>query len=82
MRTTLTIDDALLEKAARLTGVQEKAALVRLGLEALSATESAKRLAQLGGAEKQLRPVPRRRAWRAVALMAALHRLRWRKRLA
>ena len=62
MRTTLNIDDDVLEKASRLTGVKEKTALVRLGLEALIARESSKRLAKLGGTEKDLRPIPRRRS--------------------
>jgi hypothetical protein len=62
MRTTLNIKDELLEKASRLTGVQEKTALVMLGLEALIARESAKRLAKLGGTEKNLQGIPRRRA--------------------
>ena len=61
MRTTLNIEDCLLEKAARLTGVTEKTSLVRLGLQALIAKESAKRLAGLGGSEKGLKMVPRRR---------------------
>ena len=61
MRTTLNIDDETLAKAARLTGVTEKTALVRMGLQALVAAESAKRLARLGGSEKGLRPIPRRR---------------------
>ena len=61
MRTTLNIDDALLEKAARLTGVKEKTALVRLGLEVLISLESARRLARLGGSETQAEPIPRRR---------------------
>ena len=61
MRTTLNIDDALLEKAAKLVGTTEKTALVRRGLEALIALESARRLAALGGTEKKLRPIPRRR---------------------
>jgi len=61
MRTTLNIDDKILEKASQLTGVKEKTALVRLGLEALIARESSKRLARLGGSEKDLRPIPRRR---------------------
>jgi Arc/MetJ family transcription regulator len=61
MRTTLNIDDALIEKAAKLTGTTEKTALVRRGLEALIALESARRLAALGGTEKDLRPNPRRR---------------------
>jgi hypothetical protein len=59
-RTTLNIDSKLLEKAKQLTGVAEKTALVKLGLEALIARESAKRLADLGGTEGRLRPVRRR----------------------
>jgi Arc/MetJ family transcription regulator len=61
MRTTLNIDDELLKKASILTGVEEKTSLVKLGLEALIAQESAKRLAKLGGTEKELKPIPRRR---------------------
>jgi Arc/MetJ family transcription regulator len=61
MRTTLNIDDEILDKASRLTGVKEKTALVRLGLEALIASESSKRLAKLGGTEKDILPIPRRR---------------------
>ena len=61
MRTTLNIDDALLKKAAKLTGVTEKTSLVRLGLMALIAKESARRLADLGGSEKHIRRVRRRR---------------------
>ncbi len=61
MRTTINIDDELIDRAARLTGVKEKTALVRQGLEALIARESARRLAALGGSEKDLRPIPRRR---------------------
>jgi Arc/MetJ family transcription regulator len=61
MRTTLNIEDELLEQASKLTGVREKTSLVRLGLEALVARESSRRLARLGGSEKQLKPIPRRR---------------------
>jgi len=61
MRTTLNIDDEILDKASQLTGVKEKTALVRLGLEALIARESSKRLAKLGGTEKDVLLVPRRR---------------------
>ncbi|WP_342348612.1 type II toxin-antitoxin system VapB family antitoxin [uncultured Nitrospira sp.] len=64
MRTPLNIDDALLEKAAKLTGVEEKTSLVRLGLEALISKEAANRLAQLAGSEKQLRLSMRRRSIR------------------
>ncbi len=61
MRTTLNIDESLLRHAAKLTGVKEKTSLVRLGLEALIARESARRLAVLGGTEKGLQPIRRRR---------------------
>jgi len=61
MRTTLNIEDGLIDKASRLTGITEKTFLVRLGLEALIAAESAKRLAKLGGSEKRLKAIPRRR---------------------
>ncbi len=61
MRTTLNIDDQILEKASLLTGIKEKTSLVKLGLEALIALESSKRLAQLGGTEKELKDIPRRR---------------------
>ena len=62
MRTTLNLDDALLEDARRLTGLEERTALIHEGLRALIARESARRLARLGGTEPQLRPIPRRRA--------------------
>lgn len=58
MRTTLNIDEKLIERASVLTGVKEKTSLVRLGLEALIARESSKRLTCLGGTEKNLRPIP------------------------
>jgi Arc/MetJ family transcription regulator len=65
MRTTLNIDDALLLRAAKLTGISEKTSLVRMGLEALVAAASARRLADIGGSEPRLRPVPRRRSGQA-----------------
>lgn len=61
MRTTLNIDDELLRQAAKLTGVSEKTSLVRMGLEALVSRESARRLVKLGGSEKRLMPIRRRR---------------------
>ena len=61
MRTTLNIKDELIDKAARLTGITQKTSLVHLGLEALIALESAKRLAALGGTEKGLEGIRRRR---------------------
>ena len=62
MRTTINIDEKILNEASRLTGIKEKTSLVRLGLEALIALESSKRLARLGGSEKSIRPIPRRRS--------------------
>ncbi len=61
MRTTLNIKDDLIKKASKLTGIKEKTNLVKLGLEALIAIESSKRLAKLGGTEKKLYNIPRRR---------------------
>jgi hypothetical protein len=64
MRTTLNIEDKLLSRAAKLTGVNEKTSLVKLGLEALIARESGRRLGKLGGSEKQLTPIPRLKSLR------------------
>jgi Arc/MetJ family transcription regulator len=61
MRTTLNIDPDLLREAGKLTGISEKTSLVRLGLKALVEKESAKRLAALGGTERSLVQIPRRR---------------------
>lgn len=61
MRTTLIIDDALLEKARKLSGLSEKTAVLHAGLQALIARESARRLAALGGTEPDLEQIPRRR---------------------
>jgi Arc/MetJ family transcription regulator len=57
----LNIDDELLAKARRLSGLKEKTAIVQAGLEALVALESARRLAALGGSEKGARSPRRRR---------------------
>jgi Arc/MetJ family transcription regulator len=61
MRTTLNIEDSLIKKVSKLTGIKEKTTMVKLGLEALIAMESSKRLAKLGGTEKELKRIPRRR---------------------
>ncbi|MGI8760397.1 MAG: type II toxin-antitoxin system VapB family antitoxin [Jatrophihabitantaceae bacterium] len=61
MRTTLALDDDLLREAQRLTGTSEKSALVRQALTALIERESARRLAQLGGSEPDVKKIPRRR---------------------
>jgi Arc/MetJ family transcription regulator len=62
MRTTLTIDDELLAKAQKYTGLQNKSAIIREALKAFVEREAGRRLARLGGTEPQLRPVPRRRS--------------------
>ena len=61
MRTTLDLDEELIEEARKLTGIREKTALIHAGLDALVAREAARRLAALGGTEPDLRPIPRRR---------------------
>jgi Arc/MetJ family transcription regulator len=61
MRTTVTLDDALVSRAQALSGVNERALLLREALNALIQRESARRLARLGGSEPQLQPIPRRR---------------------
>lgn len=61
MRTTLTLDDELLAKAQAFTGLQEKSAVVREALKALIERERARRLAHLGGTERDLAAPPRRR---------------------
>jgi Arc/MetJ family transcription regulator len=62
MRTTVTLDDATVAKAAELTGLEETSALVREGLETLIRVESARRLAALGGTDKKATAAPRRRS--------------------
>jgi len=63
MRTTINLDDALLERAQTLTGVKERSALLREALTALIQRESARRLAQLGGSQPDLSSIPRRRTF-------------------
>jgi len=65
MRTTLNLDDDLLQRASRLTGIRQKTALLHAGMEALITRASAERLAALGGTQKSLRPVRRRRSRRS-----------------
>jgi Arc/MetJ family transcription regulator len=62
MRTTVNLDEELIEEARRITGTKERTALIHEGLRALIERESARRLARLGGSEPGLRPVSRRRS--------------------
>lgn len=60
MRTTINLDDDLIEQAQRVTGRTERTSLIHDGLRALIARESAKRLARLGGSDPRAK-APRRR---------------------
>jgi Arc/MetJ family transcription regulator len=62
MRTTINLDDKLLEKAIRLAGPMDRTAILSEALRALIERESAKRLARLGGTQTSLQAAPRRRA--------------------
>ena len=61
MRTTIALDDDLLDRARELTGLRENSALIREALKALIERESAHRLARLGGTQPDLKAPPRRR---------------------
>ncbi len=61
MRTTITLDDELLEDARKLSGVKETGPLLRAALQALIYRETALRLARLGGSQPDLEDIPRRR---------------------
>ena len=60
MRTTLILDEELVDKARRLSGITEKTAVVHAGLRALIAQRSAEQLAALGGTHRRAK-APRRR---------------------
>ena len=62
MRTTVDLQEELVEEARELTGIQEKTALLHAGLRLLVERENARRLAALGGTMPNLKPIPRRRA--------------------
>ncbi len=62
MRTTIALDDNLIQTAQEYTGLVEKSALVREALKALIEREAARRLAELGGAAPRMTAIPRRRA--------------------
>jgi len=61
MRTTLNLDEQLMEEAAEYAGVKEKTALLHEGLRALIQREAAARLAALGGSDKKASAAPRRK---------------------
>ncbi|MEO8380212.1 MAG: type II toxin-antitoxin system VapB family antitoxin [Acidobacteriota bacterium] len=61
MRTTINLDERLLEQAHQVTGMKERTALIHEGLRALIARESARRLARLGGSDPRAKMPSRRR---------------------
>jgi Arc/MetJ family transcription regulator len=62
MRITINLDEQLIERAQRVTGTQERTALIHEGLRALIARESARRLARLGGSDPGAKAPARRRS--------------------
>ena len=62
MRTTVNLDDELLAKAQKLTGITGKTAIVNASLKALVERESARALARMGGTMPDIKPIPRRRS--------------------
>lgn len=65
MRTTITIDESLLEQAQALCQSYGNNELIREGLRALIQRESAKRLALLGGSDPKASVAPRRQSVKA-----------------
>ena len=62
MRSTINLDDDLIERARALTGTKETGALVRQALETLIRVESGKRLIALGGKMPDAESAPRHRS--------------------
>ncbi|WP_295631254.1 type II toxin-antitoxin system VapB family antitoxin [Novosphingobium sp.] len=59
-------DDALIDKARDITGINDREMLVKAGLEALIQREAAAYLASLGGTMPDAKAAPRRRfSWRS-----------------
>ena len=63
LRTTVNVDEELIEKARGYTGIEGISALMTAGLTALVQREAARRLAKLGGTMPDLKVPPRRRPW-------------------
>ena len=64
MRTTVTIDDAVVEYLRSTTGIKETSALVRQALLEMQQREVGRRLAALGGTMRDLHRPPRRKPTR------------------
>lgn len=63
MRTTVTIDDNVLETARNYSGIEDVPTLIREALKTLISLEAAQRLAALGGSQLDAEAAPRRRPW-------------------
>lgn len=61
MRTTITIDDEIVEQLRESTGIRETSALVREALIQMRQRIAAQRLGALGGTLPNLKAPPRRR---------------------
>jgi len=65
MRTTVNLDDELMERAMALSGIGEKAQLLHEALRSLIAREAGRRLAKVGGAAPTAAAGRRRRSRRS-----------------
>lgn len=61
MRTTLNLDEKLLEDAHFMTGIKERTALIHEALRVLIAKEAGRRLARLGGSDPEATAPVRKR---------------------
>ena len=61
MRMTINLDETVIQEAQRLTGMEERTALIHEGLRALIARENARQLARLGGSDPRAKAPKRRR---------------------
>jgi Arc/MetJ family transcription regulator len=62
MRSTVTLDDDLLDQAHKISGLTERSQLLKEALLALVQRERAHRLALLGGTQPQLQASSRRQS--------------------
>lgn len=61
LRTTVTIDDELLARAAEYSGLTETSAIIRHALSDYVSGEASRRLAKMGGTAPDFEPGPRKR---------------------
>ena len=61
MRITVNLDEEIVAKAVKLTGIEERSVLVREAMETLVRIENGRLLAALGGSDPQAQAAPRHR---------------------